>query len=89
MPTCVPIKELKNTAAFTETVCNASGPVFVTKNGREAFVSMSPACYESLMRQAALSDLYQTLDRAEAEVERGDTMLATSCIDSIKAQYGL
>lgn len=47
--TCVPMKELKNTAAFTETVQSAGGPVIVTKNGSEAFVSMSMDCYESLL----------------------------------------
>ena len=46
MPVCVPIKEMKNTASFTETVMEAQEPVFVTKNGREAIVSMSPEVYE-------------------------------------------
>ena len=46
--TCVPMKELKNTAEFTDTVQNAAGPVLVTKNGREAFVALSMSGYEAL-----------------------------------------
>ena len=33
MPLCVPIKDLRNTAAFDEMVSNSPSPVIVTKNG--------------------------------------------------------
>ena len=35
MTVCVPIKDMKNTAEFTDTVRRSPEPVFVTENGRE------------------------------------------------------
>ena len=68
MPVCVPIKEMKNTASFTETVMEAQEPVFVTKNGREAIVSMSPEVYEGLLRDAARARLYDIVERGLDDV---------------------
>ncbi|MFR3273353.1 MAG: hypothetical protein ACLTQI_05840 [Slackia sp.] len=48
MPICVPIRDMKDTAAFAETVHAAQAPVIVTKNGKETLVSMSPEVYEGL-----------------------------------------
>ena len=62
---CVPTKELKNTAEFTETVRSAGGPVVVTKNGKEAFVSMSMDCYEALCLEGARARLYESIDRVQ------------------------
>ena len=60
---CVPTKELKNTQSFTATVQEAEGPVIVTKNGKEAFVSMSLDCYDALVREGARARLYESIDR--------------------------
>ena len=87
--TCVPIKELKNTAEFTETVQAARGPVLVTKNGREAFVSMSVDCYEALCEEAARAKLYQAIDRAEADFESGRVYDAHEASAELRASYGL
>lgn len=89
MAVCVPIKELKNTAEFTETVCKADGPVTVTKNGRSAFVSMTPEYYEALCLEAARSRLYQAVDRAEADIAAGHVSDARASQAALRARYGL
>lgn len=66
--TCVPMKELKNTAEFTDTVQNAAGPVLVTKNGREAFVALSMSGYEALCAEAARAKLYQAIMTAPRRI---------------------
>ena len=51
MSLCVPIKDLRDTAAFDEMVSTSPTPVIVTKNGYDRFVSAdgskrkpAPAC---------------------------------------------
>ena len=73
--TCVPMKELKNTAEFTDTVQNAAGPVLVTKNGREAFVALSMSGYEALC--------------AEADIAAGRVTDAREVSAGLRAKYGL
>ena len=87
--TCVPMKELKNTAEFTETVQNAAGPVLVTKNGREAFVALSMSGYEALCAEAARAKLYQAIDRAEADIDAGRVTDAREVSAGLRAKYGL
>ena len=83
------MKDLKNTAEFTETVCRADGPVFVTKNGREAFVFMSVAAYDSLRLEAARVELYRAVDRAEADIATGRITDARTSNAGLRARYGL
>ena len=42
MQTCVPVKDLKDTASFARRVEQASGPITVTKNGYEVFYALRP-----------------------------------------------
>lgn len=86
---CVPAKELKNTQQFAETVQNSEGPVIVTKNGRESFVSMSMDCYRSLCLESARARLYDSLDRAEADISSGGGVDADELIGSIRNRYGI
>ena len=83
------MKELKNTAAFTDTVCNSPEPVIVTKNGHEAFISMSPAVYELLRREAARSELYRMVDRSERDIDSGRLTDALTSNELARARYGL
>ncbi len=87
--TCVPVKELKNTSSFTDTVQAAKGPVIVTKNGQEAFVSMSMDCYESLCLDAARARLYQAIDLAEDDFTAGRVVDARGLGVGLKDRYGL
>ena len=89
MPTCVPMKDLKNTAQFTHTVLESSGPVIVTNNGREAFVSMTPECYDRLLLEAARVRLYEAIDRAEDDIASGRTVDAHESIAAARVRHGL
>lgn len=89
MPICVPMRELKDTAKFTETVCAASEPVIVTKNGREAFVSMSIEEYDGLLMEAARSRLLQRIDLAEREIAEGKYTPIEETTARLRERYGL
>ena len=89
MSICVPIKELKNTAEFSRLVEESSGPVIVTKNGKEAFVSLSMETYDALCLEAARARLYQIIDRTEADIEAGRTQEAHAALDTLRGNYGL
>ena len=89
MPICVPIKDLKDTSKFTNTVLSATEPVVVTKNGKESFIAMSPAQYEGLRLEAARSRLYQILDECAAQIAAGNVQEAERTADYLKARYGL
>ena len=52
MAYCVPIKDLKDTAAFSRLVKKTEHPIFITKNGREEFVVMSTEVYRQETGQA-------------------------------------
>ena len=88
MPVCVSIKDMKNTAEFTETVSAAGEPVFVTKNGREALVSMAPEVYEGLRREAARARLYDVVERGLGDARCGNVRDAKSATASLRAAYG-
>ncbi len=89
LATCIPVKALKDTSAFTEAVQSADGPVIVTKNGHDAFVSMSLDCYESLCVEAARAKLYQAIDRAEEDFANGRTAEAGAFSSDLRDRYGL
>lgn len=89
MPICVPMKELKDTAAFAERVEQAQEPVIVTKHGREAFISMSVEVYEGLRRQAARAELYSIVDRGLDDVEQGRVSGARVVTKALRERYGL
>lgn len=86
---CVPIKDLKNTTAFAETIENSDGPVIVTRNGREAFIAMRPDDYDALRREAARAELYRLVDEAEADFAAGRYSDAFEFHAEMKAKYGL
>lgn len=89
MPTCVPVREMKDTAAFAALVESANGPVTVTKNGRDAFVVMTSAEYDGMREEMARMRLYGILLEAEAEYNNGDYVEGTSYISKIRSRYGL
>ena len=70
MPVCVPVKDMKDTAAFARTVESAPGPVTVTRNGYDAFVVMRTDDYES-MQQGAGGHLLARAAQAERECAEG------------------
>ncbi len=89
MPTCVPIKELKNTAEFSRIVEESASPVIVTKNGYDSFVAMTTQAYEALKLEAARAKLYKIIDQAEQDLAENRTVEAHSAITEARARYGL
>ena len=72
MPTCVPIKDLRDTASFLELVeSQAPKPVIVTKNGYDEFVVISSEEYDRLQRRAEAARLYETLLASEVQLQNG------------------
>ena len=88
MPVCVAINDMKNTASFTDTVMEAAECVVVTKNGREAIVSMSPEVYEGLLREAARARLYDIVERGLDDVRAGRVSDAKCVTANLRAAYG-
>lgn len=89
MPVCVPIKDLKNTAAFAETVESSADPVIVTRNGREAFAVMTVEKLDALRLEAARAELYRTVAEAEADIVAGRVTEARASQRAARERYGL
>lgn len=89
MPICVPIRDMKDTAAFAETVHAAQAPVIVTKNGKETLVSMSPEVYEGLRLEAARAQLYDIVDKGISDIESGRSRDAKTLTADLRKQYDL
>lgn len=89
MPLCIPIRDMKDTASFAETVLAAQAPVIVTKNGKEALVTMSPEVYEGMLREAARARLYDIVDKGLSDVENGRSQEADAVAARLREKYGL
>ena len=86
MPKIIPIRDLKNTTAFSER-CHAVGePIFVTKNGYGDMVVMSIEAYEERMR---MLDVYAKLASAEQQVASGQVLSAEDSLKGLREKYGL
>lgn len=89
MPVCVPIKDMKDTAAFTRKIEKADGPVTVTKNGYDAFVVMKTDEYEAMQQELAKARLLSRIAQAEGEYAAGKHTDGEEFVASIKEKYGL
>ena len=69
MATCVPIKDLRDTAAFDELVANSASPITVTKNGYDRFVCVRSDEFERMQRASAEAKLLARMKIAEYERE--------------------
>ena len=72
MPTCVPIRDMKDTAKFTELVESSASPIIVTRNGYDAFVVMRSDEFESMQQEVAKAQLLTRIAQANAEWAAGD-----------------
>lgn len=88
-PTCVPIRDMKNTAVFTALVENAPAPITVTRNGYDAFVVMRSEEYETLQLELARARLLSRVSQAEAEYAAGDYVDGKAFTGGIRSEYGL
>ena len=87
MPVCVPIKDLKDTATFTRTIQNATGPVTVTKNGYDVFVVMKSNDYEAIQEELAKARLFSRIAQAEKEYATEQYLDSDQVISSLKEKY--
>lgn len=89
MPVCVPIKDMRDTAAFSDLVEKTTGPVTVTKNGYSKFVVMRSEDYDVLMVSQAQMNLMARIAVAERERKEGNHLDALESLSALEAKYGL
>ncbi len=92
MPTCVPIKDMRDTVKFDELVATSPTPVIVTKNGYDRFVCIRSEDYKDIQRmrdEAAAEKLRARLRIMEYEREHGLAEDAFEATERIMKKYGL
>jgi prevent-host-death family protein len=89
MPSCVPISDIKDTAAFSRKVASAGEPVIVTKNGYEQFVVIDAELFRSYRKETPEEHLERLLAEADRDVELGNTSDMRADIEQLTAAYGL
>ena len=89
MTTCVPIKDMRNTVAFTELVETSPAPITVTKNGYDLFVVMTTEQYAQLLETEARNKLLERILIAERERAAHDCRDAREHLAEMRARHGL
>ena len=87
MAKCVPMKDLKDTAKFAETVETAGEPVVVTRNGKEAFVAMTCEQFASYKEEALKARFLEMILEGEADVRNGNVVDAFEFLESLEARH--
>ena len=83
---CIPIRDLKNTAAVSEMCKKSAAPIFVTKNGYGRLVVMDIDYYERTMQEMEEAKLIlEGLD----DVEAGRTVDGPTAMAELREKYGL
>ena len=82
---CIPIRDLKNTAAVSEMCKKSAAPIFVTKNGYNDMVIMSAEVYDRIR----LVSVYDELMEAEADIEEGRVLEGSASLRRLREKYGL
>ncbi len=82
---CIPIRDLKNTAAISEMCKKSAEPIYITKNGYEDMVIMSTEVYDRIR----LVSVYEKLMEAEADIEEGRVMEGSASLRKLKEKYEL
>ena len=82
---CIPIRDLKNTAAVSEMCKKSAAPIFVTKNGYNDMVIMSAEVYDRIR----IVSVYEKLMEAEADIEEGRVLEGSASLRRLREKYGL
>ena len=82
---CIPIRDLKNTAAISEMCKKSAAPIYVTKNGYNDMVIMSAEVYDRIR----LVSVYEKLLEAEADIDEGRVMEGSASLRKLREKYGL
>lgn len=88
MATCVPVRDMRDTAAFTQLVASEQ-EVTVTKNGYEAIHCLSPERYRVLCEAEAKARLLSRMALADAEKQDGKYSDYAEFSSQMKEKYGL
>ena len=83
--TCIPIRDLKNTAEISALCKQTGAPIFVTKNGYNDMVIMSAEVYDRIR----LYTVYEKMMEAEADLQAGRVTDAKANLAGLRAKYGL
>lgn len=89
MTLCVPVRDMKDTAAFARLVRESSEPVTVTKNGYSEFVVMRSEDYDLMCEEVAKARLVRVLADTDKAYEAGEYVDGDSFIASLKGRYDL
>ncbi len=89
MPTCVPIKDMRNTTEFARLVEASSEPVIVTKNGYDQFVVLRSKDYDQLTQAAGKAQIMERIVVAERERNANESLDAFESIQSLRESYDL
>lgn len=88
MPTAVPVRDMKDTAAFSALV-ERERDVTVTRNGYEAFHCLSAEEWASQRGEVAKAKLLSRIMLAEQEIANGEYEDYDTFAARIKAEYDL
>ena len=83
--TCIPIRDLKDTAGISQ-MCHATNePITITKNGYEDMVIMSAEVYDRIR----LYSVYEKLMEAERDIANGKVSDAFDAMSTVRSKYGV
>ena len=88
MSVCVPVRDLKDTAAFASLVAR-DNDVTVTRNGYEAMHCLSDDRYRFMQEEAAKAKLLSRMLLAEREREAGLASDYKAFSSALRNEYGL
>ena len=86
MPQIIPIRDLKNTSEISRLCHDKDEPIFITKNGYGDMVIMSIERFNNIIQY---NDIYAKLAAAENQVQLGQTLDASSSLQSIRKKYNV
>ena len=89
MPVAVPIRDMRDTAKFSELVESSPTPVIVTKNGYSKFVVMRSEDYDELAAERAKARLMSRIAVAERERAAHAGVDAFEFLNALKEEHGL
>ena len=89
MAICVPVRDMKDTAAFAKLVRESSEPITVTKNGYRECVVMRAEDDDLMREEVAKARLLRVLADADRSYDEGDYADGPAFVSSMREKYGL
>lgn len=89
MSLCVPIKDLRDTAAFDEMVSTSPTPAIVTKNSHDCFVCVKSPDFGRWEQAEARTRLLERIMVSERERAEGKNVDVFEATQSLREEYGL